>query len=162
MLERFWSNIHLSSHQISLEISNYYDYHYFFSAFNFHFFPSFIFSFVQYWNIVYLFDPFPVGLFRVNERNYWNKLYINRLRIPVGYAQAQLGSWTRYYLEQIQLVLRAGLELGSSDFKSRTWTTLLFCLLLLFFKRKKLMLESNKRSCLPDELYQLVILRLLS
>ena len=31
---------------------------------------------------------------------------------PVGYLQVQLGSWTRDYQEQIQRVVRAGLEPG--------------------------------------------------
>ena len=38
---------------------------------------------------------------------------------PVGYVQAQPRSWTRDYLEQIQLVVRAGLELGISRFQVR-------------------------------------------
>ena len=38
---------------------------------------------------------------------------------PVGYIQAQPRSWAKYYLEQIQLVVRAGLELGISRFQVR-------------------------------------------
>ena len=34
---------------------------------------------------------------------------------PVGYLQEQLGSWTREYQEQIQRVVRAGLEPGISE-----------------------------------------------
>ena len=69
----------------------------------------------------YLIDHSPLGLFRANETNNWNEL--KRLRIPngrgrpVGYVQAQPRSWTRDYLEQIQLVVRAGLELGLSRFQ---------------------------------------------
>ena len=53
--------------------------------------------------------------------NNWNEL--NRLRIPtgrpVGYVQARPRSWTRDYLEQIQLVVRAGSELWIFRFQVR-------------------------------------------
>ena len=54
-----------------------------------------------------------------------NSNKLNRLRIPtgrsrlVGYVQAQPRSWTRDYLEQIQLAVRAGLERGISRFQIR-------------------------------------------
>ena len=54
--------------------------------------------------------PLPIGAFQ----GQWNKL--NKLRIstgrgrPVSYVQAQPRSWTRRYLEQIQPVVRVGLE----------------------------------------------------
>ena len=38
---------------------------------------------------------------------------------PVGFVQAQPMSWTRDYLEQIQLMVRAGHELGISRFQLR-------------------------------------------
>ena len=38
---------------------------------------------------------------------------------PVGYLQAWLRSWTWGYREQLQLVLRAGLESGTSGFQVR-------------------------------------------
>ena len=38
---------------------------------------------------------------------------------PVGFVQAQPRSWTRDYLEQIQLVVRAGPEPGISRFQIR-------------------------------------------
>ena len=54
-------------------------------------------------------------LLRANETNDWNELnWLGRL---VGYVQAQPRSSTRDYLEQIQLVVRAGLEVGSSRFQ---------------------------------------------
>ena len=66
-------------------------------------------------------DHSPLGLFRANETNNWNKL--NRLRISTGRRQTswlctmQLRSWTRDYLEQIQLVVRVGPELGIFRFQ---------------------------------------------
>ena len=46
---------------------------------------------------------------------------------PVGYLQVQLGSWTRDYQEQIQQVVRAGLEPGISGSQGKRpnhWATL--------------------------------------
>ena len=46
---------------------------------------------------------------------------------PVGYLQVQLGSWTRDYQEQIQRVVRAGLEPGISGSQGKRpnhWATL--------------------------------------
>ena len=51
-----------------------------------------------------------------NETNNWNALTGGR---PVGYVQAQPRSWTKDYLEQIQLVVGAGLELWISRFQVR-------------------------------------------
>ena len=45
---------------------------------------------------------------------------------PVGYLQVQLGSWTRDYQDQIQRVVRAGLEPGISGPQSKRpnhWAT---------------------------------------
>lgn len=144
----------------------------FFSAFNFHFsflhsssiiFLNFIFSctILEYCVLIW---PLPLELFRVNETNYWNKLYIpvNRLRIPVGLCTSTARELNQVLPGTNPACGQSGTWTRISGFKSRTWTTLVFSLLLFFFKRKKLTLESNKRSCLPDELYHLVILRLLT
>ena len=48
---------------------------------------------------------------------------------PVGYIQVQPRSWAKDYLEKIQLMVMAGLELGIPEFKSGTLTTQLHCLL---------------------------------
>ena len=91
--------------------------------------------FIHYTYIhTYLIDHSPLGLFRANETNNWNEL--NRLTIPtgrpVGYAQVQPRSWTKDYLEQIQLVVRAGLELEVFRFQIDTLTTRPRWLLILF------------------------------
>ena len=82
---------------------------------------------------VYITDLSPLGLFRVNETNYWDKL--DRLTILtgwrqtiIGYIQAQPRSWTRHYLQQIQLWSERDLNLGPPDFKSGTLTTQPCCL----------------------------------
>ena len=75
----------------------------------------------------YLIDHSPLGLFRANETNNWNEL--NRLRIHPGRRQT---SWlctsaaeelNQGLPKQIQLVVRAGLELRISRFKSGILTT---------------------------------------
>jgi len=38
---------------------------------------------------------------------------------PIGYVKAELRSWTKHYLEQIQLVVKAELELRISRFQLR-------------------------------------------
>ena len=46
---------------------------------------------------------------------------------PVGYLQVQLGSWTRDYQDQIQRVVRMGLEpgiFGSQGKRPNHWATL--------------------------------------
>ena len=68
----------------------------------------------------YLIDRSPYGLLRANEtqRNheteYQQQQQLLRIptgwRQPVGYLQVQLGCWTRDYQDQIQRVVRAGLE----------------------------------------------------
>ena len=69
---------------------------------------------------VYIIDHSPLGLFRANETTEMNltgkesQLAGGR---PVGYVQVQRRSRTRDYLEQIQVVVKAGLELGISRFQ---------------------------------------------
>ena len=73
---------------------------------------EFKFKFVRNW-------PLPAGAFQ-GQWNSW--IEPSRLRMggrPVGYVQGQPRSWTRDYIEQIQLVVRAGLELGISRFLVR-------------------------------------------
>ena len=58
---------------------------------------------------------------RANAWNKWFKLNLTGLRIqltggkPASYLQAWSRIWTRDYREQIQLAVRARLELGASE-----------------------------------------------
>ena len=55
---------------------------------------------------------------------------------PAGYLKAWSKILTRDYCEQIQLAVRAGLELGASELKVQRLTTRPSCLLLCDLSRE--------------------------
>ena len=82
-----------------------------------------------------IYSTYASGVEQMSETNNWNQTL--QVKNPnwqeanqLGYLQAWSRIWTRNYHEQIQLAVRAGLELGASELKVQPLTTWPSCLLL--------------------------------